>query len=135
MDPFLNPESAVLRLCIESTRAEFAGRPQEARELAQQAWTLSQGPLEAGMAAHYVARYEPDPHERLRWNQQALSLARQADPDLIAPWLPSLYLNLGRAHEALGDVAAAQSYYALAAELGLAHDADDPDAAHRARRI
>ncbi len=123
-------ESRSVQLCIASTRAEYAGRIDEARALSREAWESAADDVDACMAAHYVARYEPDPAERLRWNQIALARADAAPPERVAALLPSLFVNLGRAHEALGHEADALRCFERAAELGSPHDADGPDRLH-----
>lgn len=127
MDPL---ESRSAQLCIASTQAEYAGRHDEARALSHQAWECAADDVDACLAAHYVARYEPDPTERLRWNQIALDRAEAAPPERVAALLPSLVVNLGRAHETLGHEADARRCYARAAELGLPHDPLGPDRLH-----
>ncbi len=117
-------------LCAQCTQAEYAGRLDDARLLSLRAWESAADDLDACLAAHYVARYEPDPVERLRWNEIALEKAEGAPPERIVGWLPSLCVNLGRAHEALGHEAQARHYFAQAAELGLPHAPDGPDRLH-----
>lgn len=77
------------------------------------------------MAAHFLARVQTDAQERLRWNQVALDAARRAAGDGIAGFFPSLYLNLGRSHEDLGDHDRALVAY-LAADARLDTLEDDP---------
>lgn len=127
MDPF---DSRSAQLCIASTRAEYAGRHDEALSLSCQAWESAVDDIDACLAAHYVARYEPDPAERLRWNQIALDKAEAAPPERVADLMPSLIVNLGRAHEALGHEADARRCFERAAELGLPHDPLGPDRLH-----
>jgi len=43
----------------------------------------------------------------------------------VKEFYPSLYLNLGRSHELLGNQEEAQKYYDLAADLGLVHHPKD----------
>lgn len=122
--------TATLDLCAHSTRAEYAGDRVAALALARQAWDVAGDALDRCAAAHYMARYEADPSERLRWNKIALDEAGRAAPDLVATWLPSLYVNLGRAYETLGDREAARACYAWARALGLSHDPDGPAELH-----
>ena len=51
----------------------------------------------------------------------AFAYPRQVDAERVAEFLPSLYVNLGRAYELTGDAALAERHYELAAELGLVH--------------
>ena len=115
------PENPVIRLCIRSTQAEFAGQIGTARMLCQQAWQVHTDDFEACIAAHYLARYQDDAEACLRWNQEALTRALAVGDDRVKSFFPSLYINLGYAYELLGNTSEVQRYYALAAELGLEH--------------
>lgn len=117
----------VIKLCIAGTRAEFEGRSDDARRLYQQAWEASQNDYEACIAAHYMARFQTMPEVRLRWNQEALDRANRVEDESVEEFYPSLYLNLGRSHELLGNRAEAQIYYDLARQLGVVHQVDETD--------
>jgi hypothetical protein len=117
----VNVTPPAIRLCIESTEAEFAGRIMDARLLSLQAWREARDDFEACVAAHYVARYQNGPHERLRWNEEALSRADAVGDDRVRDFYPSLYINMGHSLELLGERAQADHFYTLASSLGLAH--------------
>ena len=121
----MDPENPVVLLCVAVTQAEFAGRLDEARRLAWLAWQAATDDYEACIAAHYVARYQESKEGALHWNQKALACAEAVNDVRLAPFYPSLYLNMGRAYENMGDQAAAQGYYALAARLGVEHQGED----------
>lgn len=114
-------DNLVIKLCIDSTRAEFEGRLDHAHTLSLQAWEVSQDDYEACVAAHYVARYQKIPEERLRWNQEALDRANSVKDNRVDDFYPSLYLNMGHSYELLGNEVEAKRYYDLAAELGVVH--------------
>ena len=111
----------VIQLCLAGTQAEFEGRLDAARAAYRQAWELAQDDYDACVAAHYVARLQPDPAAALYWNQVALARAEAVADERARSFYPSLYLNLGQSYEALGNETEAQKYYALAADLGFAH--------------
>lgn len=117
----MDAENQIMKLCLEGTRAEFEKRFDDARALYWQAWQAVTNDYEACIAAHYVARFQPTPQDTLRWNQEALDRADAVGDNRVASFYPSLYVNLGHAHEALGNQAQAAHYYKLAAELGLRH--------------
>lgn len=120
----MDPTNPVIKLCLEGTRAEFEKRIDDARGLFEQAWKKSTNDYEACVAAHYVARYQARAEDALYWNQEALRRADAVGDDRVKEFYPSLYLNLGRSYEMLGDQSKAQKYYALAAELGAVHQAE-----------
>jgi hypothetical protein len=111
----------VVRLCLEGSRAELEGRRDDARALYENAWEAASDDYEACIAAHYVARFQARPEDVLRWNQEALCRADAVDIERVREFYPSLYLNLGRSHELLGNQAEAEHYYYLAARLGFVH--------------
>jgi hypothetical protein len=115
----LDPARPVVRLCAEGVEAELAGRDAEARCLYDEAWEARVDDLDACIAAHYVARYQPTLDGALAWHRRALEHARALDGALegIEGFLPSLYLNLGKAHEDLGDLESARACYHLAEEF------------------
>jgi tetratricopeptide (TPR) repeat protein len=111
----------VIKLCLEGSRAELEGRIQSARDLYLQAWNKSQNDYEACIAAHYVARYQENAEDALWWNHESLKCANRANKERVKEFFPSLYLNMGRSHEILGNRSEAQRYYDLAAEQGFQH--------------
>jgi tetratricopeptide (TPR) repeat protein len=111
----------IVKLCIAGTQAEFDGRPDEACKLYRQAWEEATDDYKACIAAHYMARCQRAPREIFYWNQVALERARAINDERVREFYPSLYLNMGRSHELLGDQAEAEKYYNLAAELGVTH--------------
>ena len=118
----MNLDSPVVQLCIAGTQAEFQGQLEKARKLYQEAWAAVQDDYEACIAAHYVARHQELPSERLCWNQIALDRANAVSADRVQEFYPSLFLNMGQSHELLGDLIEAKRYYDLAAQLGAIHN-------------
>lgn len=119
----MDTENPVVKLCVAGSAAEFAGNIDAAKALYQQAWDAATDDYEACIAAHYLARHQP-PEETLRWNQIALERADRVPDARVQPFYGSLYVNMGHAHEQMGDQAAAEHYYALAATFGVVHQAE-----------
>jgi tetratricopeptide (TPR) repeat protein len=112
----IDSNNPVVKLCAEGIAAERAGRVAEAAALYQQAWQAQTNDYEACIVAHYVAHVQSTPQESLHWNQEALRHADAADRDKVQAFYPSLYLNVGKAHEDLGSAAEAKRSYELAAD-------------------
>lgn len=110
----MDPENPVIQLCIEGMKAEAEGKPEEARLLFLQAWQQSTDDYDACVAAHYVARHQRTPEETLYWNQESLTRADAVNDERVDAFYPSLYLNMGKACEDLGDIEQARKYYQLA---------------------
>jgi hypothetical protein len=120
-------DNPVVKLCMEGTQAEFQRRIDDARALYRQAWEISRDDYEACIAAHYLARYQESTQEMLYWNLEALNRANAVADRRVREFYPSLYLNLGRSYEMLGNQPEAQRYYRLAAGLGFIHTDEDTD--------
>ena len=114
----------VIKRCIEGTQAEFKGQIDEAIAFYQQAWQAARNDFEACVAAHYMARHQEDPKERLHWNQIALDRADSVADNRVQEFYPSLFLNMGHSYELLGNPNEAKRYYDLAAKLGVIHQTD-----------
>jgi tetratricopeptide (TPR) repeat protein len=110
----LDPNNPIVRLCIEGMACEQKGELARALALFQQAWAESIDPFDACVAAHYVARRQDAPADVLHWNQVALEKANESDAEAVRGFFASLYLNLGKSHEDLGNLAEAGDFYLLA---------------------
>lgn len=120
----MDTTNPVIQLCIAGTRAEFEHRLDDARSIYQQAWDAHTDDYEACIAAHYLARFQNSLEESLLWNQVALRHADAVADERVKDFYPSLYLNLGKSHEMLGNLLEARTYFGLAAGLGFAHQPD-----------
>lgn len=112
----IDPENPVVKLCAQGM---MSADPEEAARLFEQAWSIRRDDYDACIAAHYVALHKTLAEERLVWNRAAIDHARAVNDERVRGFLPSLYLNLGKAYEDLDFVAEARRCYALA-ERGLA---------------
>jgi tetratricopeptide (TPR) repeat protein len=112
----MDPNNPIVKLCVAGMRAEGENRFEEARLLFTQAWESSTDDFEACIAAHFLARHQENPQDTLRWNQEALARAEAVGDDRVSDFYPSLYLNLGHAHETLGDMEEAARFYGLASQ-------------------
>lgn len=112
----MDSNNPVVQFCAEGMQAEATGQFDAALSLFTRAWEQSQTDFEACIAAHYLARHQASPAEALRWNQVSLDRANRLRDDSVAGFYPSLYLNLGKSYEDLGNMRNARTYYELAAE-------------------
>jgi len=110
----IDPENPIVKLCAAGMAAESAEGHEAAAALFNKAWDASQNDYEACIAAHYVARHQPTPEESLRWNEVALERGIASGDERVNSFYPSLYLCVGKAHAALGNLVDARSNYAEA---------------------
>lgn len=93
---------------------EGEGQPAEAAKLFYQAWNEASNEKEKFTAAHYVARHQNSIADKLEWDLIALQFALAIDSPEIKSVFPSLYLNIAKDLEDLGDLAKARENYHLA---------------------
>jgi len=110
-----DPENKVVQLCSQGMQAEAEGKTDEAHNLFQQAWDIAANDFEKFTAAHYLARAQKDQDNVLEWNLKALNHAFNIKDDGIKGHYPSLYLNVGKSYETLGNIQEANNNYQLAA--------------------
>jgi len=111
----MNPDNPIVKLCLDGMKAESEGRTDDARLLFIQAWEQSENDYDACIAAHYVARHQKTPEEILHWNKESLDRADAVNDERVQGFYPSLYLNMGKAYEDLGNGEQAKRHYELAA--------------------
>ena len=110
-----DPENKVVKLCAQGMQSEAEGHIAQAHHLFQQAWDIAINDFEAFTAAHYLARNQQDPNDVLKWNLEALKRADAIKDDDMKAHYPSLFLNIGKSYETLGNIDEARKYYADAA--------------------
>lgn len=113
--------SRTLELVQQGVSAEFSRKLDDARALYQAAWEAVVDDHDACVAAHYVAHLTDDPQQALHWNTLALQHAQRVTDGSVQDFYGSLYVNLGRSHELLGNAGQARHWYALAAARGVTH--------------
>ena len=110
----MDPDDAVVKLCAQGMEAERGGLVSEAKSLFERAWEVATDDYERCIAAHYLARHQDDPRKRLHWNAECLRHADRVGDERVAGFYPSLYLNIGNAHEQLGERRQAEEFYRAA---------------------
>lgn len=98
-----NPNNIVVRLCIQGMDMEEKGNPEEASKLFLQAWNEATNDFERFTAAHYVARHQKDVAGRLKWYETALAYALKVNDEAVKGAFASLYSNIAKCYEELGD--------------------------------
>ncbi len=117
----MDVNNKIIRLCVEGSKAEFMKNTDKAIRCYQQAWDEHQNNYEGCIAAHYLARFKDAPDDIFYWNKKALDLANLSDNDDVKEFFPSLYVNMGKSYELLGDKKNAVKYYEKAEKFGIKH--------------
>jgi len=106
----------IIQLCTQGMQLEGEGKPDDAKAIFYQAWNEASTPFERFTAAHYVARHQPTIQDKLHWDEKCLQIALTMTDDNMKATYPSLYLNVGKCHEDLGNKAEALCNYTKAKE-------------------
>ena len=104
----------IVALCAQGMGLEGEGKKEEAAKLFQQAWNEATNDFERFTSAHYVARYQENITDKLKWDKTALACALKIKDENMKGTYPSLYLNIGKCYEDLGDCISAKENYDLA---------------------
>lgn len=109
-----DPNNKVVNLCALGMDMEGKGNPEEASKLFLQAWNEAKNDFEKFTAAHYVARHQKNVNDKFKWDETALHFALKINDDTVKECYPSLYLNIAKYYEDIGDFDNAIKNYQLA---------------------
>ncbi len=98
-----SPFNNVVKLCLRGMDMEEKGQPEEAIKLFLQGWDEATNDFEKFLAAHYVARHQKTVSDKLKWLETTLEYALKINDDTVKSAFPSLYLNIAKCYEDLGD--------------------------------
>jgi tetratricopeptide (TPR) repeat protein len=101
-----SPSNKVVKLCIQAMALE-EGQPKKGRRLFRQAWDEAADDLEKFLAAFYLARHQDNIWDELKWHETALEFALRIDDASVRAAFPSLYSNIAKCYQAIGDLARA----------------------------
>jgi len=98
-----SPFNNVVKLSLQGMDMEEKGKPGEALKLLLQGWNEATNDFEKFIAAYYVARLQETIPGKLKWLKTALQFALKINDDAVKSALPSLYSNIAKCYEELGD--------------------------------
>ncbi len=98
-----SPNNKIVRLCVQGMDMEGKGNPEEAGKIFLQAWNQATNDFEKFIAAHFVARVQKDVLNKLKWLETALQFALRANDYGVKAAFCSLYSNIAKCYEDLGD--------------------------------
>lgn len=108
-----NPNSNVIQRCVQAMDMEEKGKPEEAGKIFLQAWDEAANDFEKYITAYFVARHQENISGKLKWLETALQFALKINNDNVKSAFPSLYLNIARCYESLGDIDNAKKNHEL----------------------
>jgi len=96
---------------------EEKANPEEASKLFLQAWNEAANDFERFTAAYYVARHKNTLADRLKWLETSLQFALKINDVTVNSAFPSLYSNIAKCYQDLGDPDNAKKNFELAASF------------------
>lgn len=109
-----NPNNHVIQLCVQGMEMEEKGKPEEASKIFFQAWNEAINDFEKFTAAYYVARHQKNTRDKLKWLETSLQFALKINNLSVSGAFPSLYANIAKCYEDLGDTGNAKKNHELA---------------------
>jgi rifampin ADP-ribosylating transferase len=126
MNVQFDPNNNIIKLCLQGMMMEENGKLEEATLLFHKAWSEAANNFEKFYAAYYVSRHQKSTSDRLKWLEEALQLALKINNETVLSALPSLYSNIARCYEYLGDFEKASSYDELSNSSKRRHPGEGP---------
>ena len=108
-----DPDNKVVQLCAQGMELEATEGSASALSKFIAAWNTAVTDEEKFIAAHYIARHQLSVENKLGWDKTALNHALKAG-EQCKPHLPSLYLNIAKCYEDIGNYQEALNNYKLA---------------------
>ena len=109
-----NPNNKIVKLCLQGIGMEDNNNPNEASKLFLQALNEATDDFEKFIAAHYVSRHQKNVPDKLKWLKTALKHALKVNDNTVTSAFPSLYLNIAKCCEDIGDPGKAEKNRELA---------------------
>lgn len=108
-------KNKIVSLCIQGMSLEEKGKAEEAGEVFQDAWDQASHDFEKFMSAHYIARYQKNASDKLKWLEVALQFALKINDVTVESAFPILYRSIASCYEELNEPDQARSNFQLAA--------------------
>lgn len=105
----------IVKLCLQGMGLEEKGKPEEASVIFNQAWNEAASDFEKFLAAYYAARHQGNDSDKLKWLETSLQFALKINNDTVKSAFSSLYLNIAKCYEDIGEPDNAKKNYELAA--------------------
>ncbi len=119
-----SPFNPIVKLCLQGIQEEESQNKESAIQFFTQAWNEASNDFEKYLAAHFLSRNQQSAIDRLWWLETTLKLALTIQDDSVKSALPTLYSNLAKCHNELGNNIQANDFRALA--LHHTHHPTDP---------
>src|SRR5689334_10667013 len=99
-----DPSNNIVQLCLQGMDFEAKNNPEEAIKTFLQAWNEATNDFEKYLAAYYVTRHQKNASDKLQWAETTLQLALKVNSLAVNGAYPSLYINVAKCYEDIGDI-------------------------------
>ncbi|MCM3716938.1 NAD(+)--rifampin ADP-ribosyltransferase [Fictibacillus phosphorivorans] len=106
------PNNVVIKLCISGMNMEDDGNVEGATTMFHQAWHEAKDDYERFIAAYHLARIQKSITDKLKWMETSLHCAKNINNENVKSAYSTLYLNIAKCYEELGDSENAKKNYA-----------------------
>ncbi len=108
-----DPNNPIIKLCMSGMGLEDSGNREEAITMFHKAWNEATDDYERFIAAYHLGRVQKSVTDRLKWMQTSLQCAQKINDDNVKSAYSTLYLNIAKCYEELGDSENAKRNYEL----------------------
>lgn len=108
-----DPNNAIIKLCMSGMGLEDSGNSEDAITMFHKAWHEATDDYERFIASYHLARIQKSITDKLKWMETSLQCALKINDDNVKSAYSTLYLNIAKCYEELGDSANAKRNYEL----------------------
>jgi rifampin ADP-ribosylating transferase len=108
-----DPNNPIIKLCMIGMGLEENGNSDEALAKFQKAWQEARDDYERFITSYHLGRIQKSTIDKLKWMDTSLQCALKIKDENVKSAYPTLYLNLAKCYEELGDSENAKKNYDL----------------------
>src|SRR5690554_2590235 len=108
-----DPNNAIIKLCMSGMGLEDSGNSEDAITMFHKAWHEATSDYERFIASYHIACIQKSSSNKLKWMETSLQCALKINDDNVKSAYLTLYLNIAKCYEELGDSANAKRNYEL----------------------
>ena len=108
-----DPNNAIIKLCMSGLGLEDSGNSEDAITMFHKAWHEATDDYERFIVSYHLARIQKSISDKLKWMKTSLQCALKINDDNVKSAYSTLYLNIAKCYEELGDSENAKRNYEL----------------------
>lgn len=108
-----DPNNPIVKLCMTGMGLEESGNSDDALAMFQKAWQETRDDYERFIVSYHLGRIQKSTIDKLKWMETSLQCALKINDENVKSAYPTLYLNIAKCYEELGDSENAKRNYDL----------------------